>query len=78
MSEMDNIDWSLRAVLIVCVIFTFGALFYLAREQKRQSVSALKDTLIVTDTLYIPPPGYTEAFRLDCRWIPREESRDEG
>lgn len=31
---------------------------------------------VVVDTLYRPPPGFIEAFRLRCTWEPRTESID--
>lgn len=37
---------------------------------------AMRDSIPV-DTIYAPPkPGWIEAFRLDCRWVPRKDTAD--
>lgn len=34
------------------------------------------DTIVIPQTIYAPPPGWSEAFRLECNWVRKEESSE--
>ena len=61
-----------RDLLSVVVVATasFFALTSLIRctEPPADPVPAVR-----VDTVYAPPPGFIEGFRLRCEWVPEEE-----
>jgi hypothetical protein len=55
------------------VLGTLGGMFLGGLLQARNTPQTV--TVTVTDTVYAPPPGFSELFNLECRWVPDADAR---
>ena len=77
---MKNLNWMGYGVgLLIAGLFIVAWAFIEEAGNLQRELVALRDSVAVrVDTIYAPPePGWIEAFRLQCEWVPRKDTTDE-
>lgn len=74
----DRIEWlgALVGIVIIFLCVIMAAFHEIGRRDGYEAGwangrAAAPDTVIVREP---PDPDFIEAFRLDCRWVPRKEA----
>jgi len=67
MKRRDHIALGVWLIVVIGGGVTLGRIIKPALVKIRNQKPIV---IIQVDTTYAPPPEFSEAFRLDCRWIP--------
>ena len=75
MKTRDHIAVGVWLIIVIGAGITLGRIITPGLVNIRNQKPAV---VIQLDTIYAPPPGFIEGFRLECRWVPDTLSGEEG